>query len=116
MSMQKNPTFKGKYNSFMKAWKQLWQSKQQETEAHNEPSHHNQDKENGKQTLNKKSVRLRVRIFPIWLRIIVTLLFCMIALVVGLMVGYGVIGDGSPLDVLKIETWQHIIDIVTKSK
>ncbi|RFA36781.1 hypothetical protein CAI16_03530 [Virgibacillus dokdonensis] len=100
----------------MKAWKQLWQSKQQETEAHNEPSHYNQDKENGKQTPNKKSVRLRVRIFPIWLRIIVTLLFCMIALVVGLMVGYGVIGDGSPLDVLKIETWQHIIDIVTKSK
>ncbi|MGX4670735.1 DNA-directed RNA polymerase subunit beta [Cerasibacillus sp. JNUCC 74] len=59
--------------------------------------------------------RPRLRIFPIWLRIIVVSLLCIIALVIGLMVGYGVIGDGTPIDALKKETWQHIIDIVTKT-
>jgi len=56
----------------------------------------------------------RIRIFPIWLRIIVVAIFSVAALVIGLMVGYGVIGDGPPTEVLQKETWQHIIDIVTK--
>ncbi|MEW9500819.1 DNA-directed RNA polymerase subunit beta [Jeotgalibacillus marinus] len=30
------------------------------------------------------------------------------------MVGYGVIGDGDPQDVLKKETWTHILDLVMK--
>ncbi|WP_240189876.1 DNA-directed RNA polymerase subunit beta [Bacillus sp. P14.5] len=32
------------------------------------------------------------------------------------MIGYGVIGDGKPMDVLDKSTWQHIIDIVLKDK
>lgn len=56
----------------------------------------------------------RVRIFPLWLRIIVVLILALFALVAGLMIGYGVIGDGTPTDALKVETWQHIIDIVVK--
>ncbi|CDQ38328.1 MULTISPECIES: DNA-directed RNA polymerase subunit beta [Virgibacillus] len=67
-----------------------------------------------KQKNNNKLPRLRV--FPIWLRIIVVLLLCLIALVIGLMIGYGVIGDGAPVDALKKETWQHIIDIVIKTE
>lgn len=61
--------------------------------------------------MNKKPRR---RIFPIWIRIIVVLTLCAIALIVGLMVGYAILGDGKPLDALKSETWQHIIDIVMK--
>ncbi|GGN50085.1 MULTISPECIES: DNA-directed RNA polymerase subunit beta [Oceanobacillus] len=56
----------------------------------------------------------RVRIFPIWLRIIIVAILAVFALVAGLMIGYGIIGDGTPTDALKVETWQHIIDIVTK--
>lgn len=63
--------------------------------------------------LRKKPIR---RIFPIWLRIIVVLLLSAAALTGGLMVGYGIIGDGVPKDALKIETWQHIIDIVMKKE
>lgn len=44
-----------------------------------------------------------------WL-LIVTCLF--LSIILGLMVGYSVLGDGSPLDVLKIETWKHIYDLV----
>ncbi|RLL42929.1 DNA-directed RNA polymerase subunit beta [Oceanobacillus piezotolerans] len=67
-----------------------------------------QKKEKGQ---NKKPRR---RIFPIWLRIVVVVILSAAALASGLMIGYGVIGDGVPTDALKVETWQHLIDIVTK--
>ena len=63
-----------------------------------------------------QSKKPRRRIFPIWLRIIVVLLFSAVALVAGLMIGYGIVGDGEPTDALKFETWQHIIDIVNKQE
>ncbi|WP_010648311.1 DNA-directed RNA polymerase subunit beta [Oceanobacillus massiliensis] len=68
-----------------------------------------------KQNEEKRKNKIpRLRIFPIWLRIIIVLIIAAAALVAGLMIGYGVIGDGVPTDALKKETWQHIIDIVTK--
>ncbi|MGI8316633.1 DNA-directed RNA polymerase subunit beta [Halobacillus mangrovi] len=60
--------------------------------------------------------KARRRILPIWLRIIIVLLLSALALVLGLMVGYGVLGDGKPTDALNWETWQHIWDIVTKTE
>jgi|SRR5699024_1797340 len=60
---------------------------------------------------NKRPLR---RIFPIWLRLIVIPLLCVAALLLGMMFGYGIIGDGNPKDALDMETWQHIIDIVRK--
>ena len=80
------------------------------------------DKQSRKQQkLKQKAERLenrrpRRRIFPIWLRIIIVLILAAPALVAGLMIVYGIIGDGVPTDALKKETWQHIIDIVTKAE
>ncbi|MFA1822475.1 DNA-directed RNA polymerase subunit beta [Virgibacillus oceani] len=66
-----------------------------------------------KQRKEKRNERKpRRRIFPLWLRIIVILILAVGALAAGLMIGFGVIGDGTPTDVLKVETWQHIMDIV----
>src|SRR5699024_9475616 len=62
----------------------------------------------------KKHKKPRRRAFPIWLRLVVIILLAAVALASGLMIGYGVIGDGVPIDALKKETWQHIIDIVIK--
>ncbi|WP_087973604.1 DNA-directed RNA polymerase subunit beta [Oceanobacillus rekensis] len=62
----------------------------------------------------RKNIRPRRRIFPIWLRIIVVSIIAAAALVAGLMIGYGILGDGVPTDALKKETWQHIKDIITK--
>lgn len=75
--------------------------------------------DSGKQSRNaqkkeKKQKRPRRRVFPIWMRIIVVGIFAAAALILGLMIGYGVIGDGTPTDALKKDTWQHIIDLVTK--
>lgn len=74
----------------------------------------NSRKERKEQKERKQKVR--VRKFPIWLRIIVIFLLCVLSLAVGLMVGYGVFGDGNPADVFNKDTWQHIIDIVKKQK
>lgn len=73
------------------------------------------NKKNKKKTTNKhKKKRERIRIFPIWLRIIVIIVLAFVALAGGLMFGYGVMGDGQATDVFKKETWQHIVNIVTE--
>lgn len=32
--------------------------------------------------------------------------------VIGVMIGYAVVGDGNPIDVLNWQTWQHILDFL----
>ncbi|MEK4484622.1 DNA-directed RNA polymerase subunit beta [Psychrobacillus sp. FSL H8-0484] len=54
---------------------------------------------------------VQIRMFPIWLRILLIIVLFAGAAALGLMVGYGVLGDGSPKDALKWETYQHILDI-----
>lgn len=54
---------------------------------------------------------VQIRMFPIWLRILLIILFFAGAAIAGLMVGYGVLGDGEPKDALKWETYQHMVDI-----
>lgn len=68
-----------------------------------------------KQKAERKKSKPRRRAFPIWLRIIVVLLLSAIALVIGAMVGYGIIGSGKPSDALEMDTWRHIFDIVSKN-
>ena len=68
------------------------------------------------QKLDKKIKKFRKRLIPIWLRIILVVLFSAVALAVGLMVGYGIIGEGEPMDALKWSTWEHIRDIVFKEE
>lgn len=60
--------------------------------------------------LNKRFIR--VRMFPIWFRVLLFLALLAGSLALGLMVGYGVLGDGNPKDVFDKSTWQHIIDLV----
>ncbi|MCA0971007.1 DNA-directed RNA polymerase subunit beta [Halobacillus litoralis] len=74
------------------------------------------EKKPAKGKKEKKTRKGRRRILPIWLRIIIIVLLSALALILGAMVGYGIIGDGNPTDALQWETWQHIIDIVTKTE
>ncbi|WP_421382033.1 DNA-directed RNA polymerase subunit beta [Bacillus salacetis] len=59
---------------------------------------------------------VRIRLLPIWLRIILFVVLLAGSLIGGAMVGYGVIGDGKPMDVLEKSTWQHIVDIVMQEE
>ncbi|MFT4416395.1 DNA-directed RNA polymerase subunit beta [Fredinandcohnia humi] len=58
--------------------------------------------------------RVRIRLIPIWLRLIIVAILLAASTLLGVVVGYGVIGDGDPSDALKKSTWQHIVDLVTK--
>src|SRR5699024_921464 len=89
--------------------------KQQKEKRKEEKKKRKEEKKKRKQE-KKKRKKPRRRIFPIWLRIIVVLLLAAGALILGLMIGFAVLGDGEALDVLKMETWEHIVDIVTKEK
>jgi hypothetical protein len=60
----------------------------------------------------KKSIR--IRLIPIWLRIVLLIVLTGVFMLAGAAVGYGVLGNGSAGDVLKGSTWTHIIDLVEK--
>ena len=55
---------------------------------------------------------VRIRLLPIWLRIILVLLLFIIVAAIGLVFGYSVIGEGQSGDALKWSTWEHILDIM----
>lgn len=71
---------------------------------------YNEEKNNRR---DKKFKMYRTRLIPIWLRLVIVLFLLLIASMFGLMIGYGVIGDGEPLDALKWGTYQHILDIIS---
>lgn len=58
---------------------------------------------------------VRVRLIPIWLRLILIAFFMVLAIAAGWVIGYGVIGDGNAGDALKRETFQHLYDLVNKN-
>ena len=61
-----------------------------------------------------KGQKVRIRLIPLWARIIIVLVLMTMALLGGAMVGYSVMGDGKPMDVFKKSTWTHIGDLVNK--
>jgi glucan phosphoethanolaminetransferase (alkaline phosphatase superfamily) len=67
-----------------------------------------------RKTEESSSRKIRIRLFPIWLRIVLLLFFMAIAAISGAMIGYGVLGDGKPTDVFDKKTWQHVFDLVEK--
>ncbi|WKB35563.1 DNA-directed RNA polymerase subunit beta [Terrilactibacillus sp. S3-3] len=54
------------------------------------------------------------RKFPIWQRLVALISLSALAMVVGAMVGYGLLGHSNPFAVFNWHTWQHIIDFVKK--
>lgn len=58
--------------------------------------------------------KVRVRLIPIWLRLVLLVVAMILCVTLGAMVGYGMLGDGNALDVLKESTWTHIVDLVNK--
>lgn len=90
--------------------RQKQQNKQQSVKT---SSAHVRKRRRVRQKTEKRNNKIpRRRIFPIWLRLIVLIILCVLALAAGLMIGYGILGDGVPKDALKVETWKHIIDLV----
>ncbi|WP_342508499.1 DNA-directed RNA polymerase subunit beta [Sporosarcina sp. FSL K6-2383] len=64
------------------------------------------------QATPKNQFWVQIRLLPIWLRVVLVLLLLLGVAILGATIGYGYIGDGQPADVLKKETWTHILDIL----
>jgi len=58
--------------------------------------------------------RVRIRMIPIWLRLVLLVASVMICVMAGAAVGYGMLGGGNVGDVFKESTWTHILDLVDK--
>ncbi|MDQ0218480.1 DNA-directed RNA polymerase subunit beta [Peribacillus cavernae] len=70
-------------------------------------------RQQGKQTENVKK-RIRIRLLPIWLRLVIVIVLIAASISAGAMIGYSVIGGGKASDVFKKSTWTHIVDLVNK--
>jgi len=73
-------------------------------------------KPNRKQHKEGKRSARKERSVSVWLLLVVFGSFCLMAIILGAVIGYGLIGDGAPLDALRYDTWRHIFDLVTENK
>lgn len=64
----------------------------------------------------KNTAKSRARFIPIWLRLIIVVVLLAVSLVAGAVVGYSVMGSGSPGDVFHKKTWQHPFNVVFSDK
>ena len=60
--------------------------------------------------------KIRIRLIPIWLRVIMIIGLIFVSMTLGAAIGYGVLGDGKVSDVFKPSTWTHLIDLVQVEK
>jgi hypothetical protein len=59
--------------------------------------------------MKKQSKKLVHRRFPLAVRLLLFIYIAIIIFFVGLMIGYGILGN--PIDIFRIETWEHIINL-----
>lgn len=64
----------------------------------------------------EKKNKIRLRLIPIWLRVIMIFALIFVSMTLGAVIGYGVLGEGKASDVFKPSTWTHIIDLVQVEK
>ncbi len=88
----------------------LLRSERRKEEMNGVQSDRDVQPEEGKRKKRKK--KPRIRLIPIWLRLIIIPILMAVFALLGAMLGYGVIGEGDPKDALKVETWTHIYDII----
>jgi DNA-directed RNA polymerase subunit beta len=82
----------------------------------NQKTQRYQEKKSSSKDEKKLIHRGTKRSFPIWLRLLLLVCGIVVCFAIGTMVGYGVLGDGKPMNVFEKETWTHIIDLVEKEK
>ncbi|SMQ85166.1 DNA-directed RNA polymerase subunit beta [Bacillus sp. OV166] len=59
---------------------------------------------------------IRIRLIPIWLRLVLLVVMAIFCVTAGAVVGYGLLGGGKVAEVFQESTWTHIIDLVQKGK
>ncbi|WP_158736962.1 DNA-directed RNA polymerase subunit beta [Alteribacillus sp. YIM 98480] len=83
--------------------------KEKETDALSETNEKDRKK---RFRFNKKRSKDRIRMVPIWARLLIILGLFFISLMAGLIVGYALIGEGKSIQILNWETWQSLFDFM----
>jgi hypothetical protein len=74
---------------------------------------HTRSTKRPKQKKEKHWFWKRTRLVPIWFRVLLTLVLIMVAMAVGAMVGYSIVGEGeNAFEVFDPTTWTHIFEII----
>lgn len=60
----------------------------------------------------EKRKRIRIRLIPLWLRLLIIAVLIVLCVILGAMFGYSVMGNGKATDVFEKSTWTHIIDLI----
>ncbi|TKC16958.1 DNA-directed RNA polymerase subunit beta [Robertmurraya kyonggiensis] len=60
----------------------------------------------------EKRKRIRIRLIPLWLRLLIIAVLIVLCVILGAMFGYSVMGNGKATDVFDKSTWTHIIDLI----
>ncbi|MGY4688438.1 DNA-directed RNA polymerase subunit beta [Salibacterium sp. K-3] len=71
------------------------------------------NEENNEHSASKKGrKRERVRMVPIWARLVIVLAVLILSLIGGLLTGYALVGDGNGLEVLRWGNWERLIEFI----
>lgn len=62
----------------------------------------------------RQNEKIKIRLLPIWLRLLIVAALIVLMVIIGALIGYSVIGSGNAVDVFRISTWTHIVDIVNE--
>ena len=60
--------------------------------------------------------RIKIRLLPIWLRVLIVVLLIALSITLGAMFGYGVMGGGKAMEIFDKSTWTHILELVNKEE
>lgn len=82
--------------------------------AVNDPTKTREEYKKVKQIEPEVAQPVRVRLIPIWLRLVILVVLIFVCVVSGAAVGYSMLGNGKLVDVFKQSTWTHIRDLVEK--
>lgn len=61
---------------------------------------------------SEKRKRMRIRLIPLWLRLLIIAVLFVLCVILGAMFGYSVMGNGKATDVFEKSTWTHITDLI----
>jgi hypothetical protein len=71
-------------------------------------------KEHVQKEENEARQKIKIRMLPIWLRLIIIAGLITLSVILGALVGYSVIGNGEAIDVFQKATWTHIYEIINQ--
>jgi hypothetical protein len=71
-------------------------------------------KEHVQKEENEARQKIKIRMLPIWLRLIIIAGLIILSVILGALVGYSVIGNGEAIDVFQKATWTHIYEIINQ--